>query len=71
MFHDTFAIEVNKELKGKVFSFEVESIGLTRSDRKIITKTSERDDCLACPEFDHCYKFCIAKLTLESAIATC
>ena len=29
----------------------------------------EWDDCLACPEFENCYKLCMGKLSLEAAIA--
>lgn len=69
MFHDTLHSNTNKEMKGKVFSFELDSLGLVRSNRLVNADISEWDDCLACPEFDHCYKFCLAKLTLEGAIS--
>ena len=68
MFHDTLHFTTNKEVKGKVFSFELDSTGLGRSDRVVKADIAEWDDCLACPEFDHCYKLCLAKLTLEAAI---
>ena len=69
MFHDTLHFDINKEMKGKVFSFEIGSIGLARSDRQVKANISEWDDCLSCPEFDHCYKLCMAKLALEAAIS--
>ena len=69
MFHDTLHFEVNKEMKGKVFSFELDTIGLGRSDRLCKANISEWDDCLECSEFDHCYKFCMAKLALGAAVA--
>ncbi len=69
MFHDTLHFTANKDMKGKVFSFELGSLGLVRSNHLVHADISEWDDCLACPEFDHCYKFCMAKLALESAIA--
>ncbi len=69
MFHDALHFAVNEEMKGKVFSFEIDSRGLARSGRLVKTDISEWDDCLACPEFDHCYKLCMAKLTLEAAIS--
>ena len=69
MFHDALHYATNKEMKGKVFSFELDSRGLARSDRLVKADIAEWDDCLACPEFDHCYKLCMAKLTLEAAIA--
>lgn len=69
MFHDALHYTTNKEMKGKVFSFELDTIGLARSNRLVKADILEWDDCLACPEFDHCYKLCLAKLTLEAAIS--
>jgi hypothetical protein len=69
MFHDTLHFEINDEMKGKLFSFELDSLGLVRSDRLVKADLSEWDDCLECREFDHCYKLCIAKLTLGAAIS--
>jgi len=69
MFHDALHYTTNREMKGKVFSFELDSHGLTRSNRLVRADMSEWDDCLACAEFDHCYKRCMAKLTLEAAIS--
>ena len=69
MFHDTLHFETNHQMKGKAFSFEVRSIGLERSDHSVEANIAEWDDCLICPEFDHCYKLCMAKLALEAAIA--
>lgn len=68
MFHDTLHFEINKEMKGKVFSFELDSMLMGRSDRSVKADMAEWDDCLECPEFDHCYKLCLAKLTLRDAI---
>jgi len=69
MFHDTLHFKTNEEMKGKVFSYELDTIGLGRSNRLRKANISEWDDCLECAEFDHCYKFCMAKLALEAAIA--
>lgn len=69
MFHDTLHFELNNEMNGKVFGFELDSKGLGRSDRLIKTDISEWDDCLECPEFNDCYKLCMAKLALATAIA--
>lgn len=69
MFHDSLHFSVNDKMQGKVFSFELDSAGLARSARSIQTDINEWDDCLACPEFAHCYKLCMAKLALENAIS--
>lgn len=69
MFHDSLHFAPNDSMQGKVFTFEVDSAGLVRSERSIQTSITEWDDCVSCPEFDHCYKLCMAKLALESAIS--
>jgi len=69
MFHDSLHFSVNDQMQGKVFSFELDSSGLARSKRSIQTDIPEWDDCVACPEFEHCYKLCTAKLALENAIS--
>ncbi len=55
-------------MKGKVFAFELDRTGLARSSREIKADIAEWDDCLGCEEFDHCYKFCTAKLLLQDSI---
>lgn len=70
MFHDTLHLDTNQAMKGKVFSFEVDLKGLGVSDRLVKTDIAEWDDCLSCPEFEHCYKLCMAKLALEAAVAS-
>lgn len=69
MFHDSLHFSLNEKMQGKVFSFEVDSAGLARSDKRIQVDIAEWDDCIACPEFDHCYKLCRAKLELERVIS--
>ncbi len=69
MFHDSWHIILNDSMQGKVFSFELDTSGLTQTDKSIFAKIDERDDCLACHEFDHCYKLCMAKLQMETAIS--
>jgi hypothetical protein len=69
MFHDSLHFSPNDTMQGKVFTFEVDSAGLARSERRIQTNIGEWDDCIACPEFEHCYRLCMAKLSLESAIS--
>ncbi len=69
MFPDALHYIADQEMKGKVFSFELDTMGLARSGRLVTVDASEWDDCLACPEFDPCYKLCMAKLALQAAIA--
>lgn len=69
MFHDSLHFSTNEEMQGKVFSFELDSVGLARSTRTIKADIVQWDDCLAYLEFDNCYKLCMAKLALETAIS--
>jgi hypothetical protein len=70
MFPSTLRADADKPMSGKVFAFELRRAGGTFvSDRRIAVKMAEWDDCLACSEFDDCYKLSLAKLTLEAAIA--
>ncbi|MDA0231634.1 MAG: hypothetical protein O3B21_15825 [Proteobacteria bacterium] len=67
-FHDRLYFEPNQQIEGKDFSLEFRPMGLGRPDSLVKAKIFEWDDCLAHPEFDHCYKLCMAKLALEAAI---
>ena len=69
MFHDSLHFSINEKMQGKVFTFELDSAGLALSDRSIQANITEWDDCISCSEFDHRYKLCMAKLTLEGAIS--
>jgi len=69
MFPDVLHIENDQPQRGKVFSLRLERAGgLWRRNREVAADIEQWDDCLECPEFDACYKLCIAKMTLASAI---
>lgn len=53
---------------GKVFSFQIENIGLARGQRGVSVDIQKWDDCLRCPDFDHCYKLSMGVLALQNAI---
>jgi hypothetical protein len=70
MFPSILPPEADRVVAGKVFSFEVVRAGGTFvSHRRVAANMREWDDCLACSEFDHCYKFCMGKLALEAAMS--
>lgn len=69
LFPDSLHSSVNQKMRGKVFEFELYSLGLARSNRNVNINLSEWDDCQNCVEFEQCYKLCMAKLTLETAIS--
>lgn len=71
MFPDDLHLKHNAPNKGKVFTVCLKTAGgviQVSADRSIETNVEEWDDCQKCPEFDSCYKLCMAKVTLESAI---
>ena len=71
MFPDDLHLRNNVPNEGKVFTSRVELLGgMARGDRTIVGNIDEWDDCQQCPEFDSCYRFCVAKVTLESVVAT-
>jgi len=69
MFPDPFHPEDDRKKRGKVFSLhEVGPYGMSAPHRQVVTDLHEWDDCLACPEFEHCYRLCTAKLALVEAV---
>jgi len=71
MFPDVLHLENDQPQRGKVFSILLERAGgLWRSNRKVAADMEQWDRCKECPEFDNCYRFCMAKLLLASAIVT-
>jgi hypothetical protein len=70
MFPVTLCAEADRPVSGKVFTFELRRVGgMFALDRRVAVKLEEWDDCLACPEFEGCYKLSLGKVTLEAAIA--
>lgn len=68
MFPDPFHPENERKKTGKVFSLqEVGPQGMHVPHRHVVTDLREWDDCLACSEFEHCYRLCSAKLALKEA----
>jgi hypothetical protein len=56
-------------VSGKVFTIELRRVGgMFVLDRRIAVNMEEWDDCVACPEFEDCYKLSLGKVTLEAAI---
>ena len=71
MFPDDLHLRNNEPNKGKVFSVWVKLTGgFSRGDRRIEADIEQWDDCRQCSEFESCYKLCLAKVTLESVVAT-
>lgn len=71
MFPDDLHLKHNEPNKGKVFTVCLKTAGgivQVSADRSIEANVEEWDDCQQCPEFDSCYKLCLAKVALESAV---
>lgn len=69
MFPDPFHPTDDRKQRGKVFTLlDVGPHGMSIPRRQVSTDLAEWDDCLACPEFEHCYRLCTAKLALEEAV---
>ena len=70
MFPDTLHAVADRPQTGKVFAYTLLSAGgLYRAGGKTAVNQAAWDDCVRCPEFEHCYKLGMAKLALEGAVA--
>ena len=71
IFPESFQLRTDKPIKGKVFTAVRQSAGgLIRVGERIEADIEEWDDCQQCPEFESCYKLCLAKVAFESAVAS-
>lgn len=59
----------SRSTKGKVFDCKQnQSVGQVIPNQETFEDLTEWDDCVACEEFEHCYKFCMAKLCFNHVI---
>lgn len=71
LFPDSLHAEFNRPAVGKVFSFLIVSPpGLCRAPCRVEMDREAWDACVECPKFDPCYKLSIAKLALDTAVAS-
>ncbi len=70
MFPDILATPIQTKLVGKVFSIELQRAGLAYQDKSLIADREQWQHCLQCDAFDHCYKFAMAKLALETSLSS-
>jgi hypothetical protein len=69
MFPDTLHVENDRPLRGKVFICQLLTAGGTfRSDRKVTADVAAWDECVACKDYEHCYRLSLGKLMLETAV---
>ena len=55
MFPSVLQPDVDRVVSGKVFSYELRRTGgMFVANRRVAVNMEEWDECLQCPEFDHC-----------------
>ena len=70
MFPSTLHADADHRMAGKAFWFELRRIGgMFACDRQIGVDVPQWNDCIACAEFEPCYKLCIGRVAMEAAIA--
>jgi len=58
----------NHRTAGKVFTLVSHAPpGLCRVRPRLEVNRAAWDECVTCPEFDHCYKLCMARVALQTA----
>ncbi|QDU79819.1 hypothetical protein Pla110_15380 [Polystyrenella longa] len=71
MFPDILNLPADQPKSGKVFTvLNDQSGGMLQSKKSITPNQEQWDNCMSCPEFDHCYKFSIAKVSLATALSS-
>jgi hypothetical protein len=68
IFPDLSTARVNIPNRGKVFSAAIESRGIGIQGQELSVDEEQWKFCMACPEFDGCYKLSAAKLLFQSAV---
>jgi len=61
--------KTSRRVDGKVFGYkQTLAGGITIATQETYFNGEQWDDCLACPEFENCYRLCLAKLTFDHAV---
>ena len=69
MFPSVNSPRTDVPLRGVVFSAELERAGgMVIATRRTGVDLDTWNECVACEEFDHCYKLSMAKLALETGV---
>ena len=69
MFPDLSRLEYNRPCKGKAFTALATSQGIGTQSRNLTVDDSAWASCQACAVYRSCYELCMAKLTLNGALA--
>ena len=66
---DLIRPQMNRHVSGKVFAYENRLPGgIGDAHRETFVNRDEWDDCVACEEFEHCYRLSLAKLAFDHAV---
>jgi len=68
MFPTTIQTLHNKPTCGKVFGYLVDQPGLAVRGRSVTVNREAWNKCIACSEFDTCYRLSVATLLMEMAV---
>jgi hypothetical protein len=69
LFPDVLNLPEDRSASGRVFTVLLQRAGgMWRCSRSVTADMEQWVRCKECPDFDGCYRFSMAKLTLESAI---
>ena len=69
MFPGLDCMEHNRPCRGKAFTARVTSQGIGVQSRRLSVDEDEWNACQACPVYRSCYDLCMARLSLEDALA--
>ena len=69
MFPSVNSPRTDVPLRGKVFSAQLQRAGgMAIATRRTGVDLDAWNQCVACEEFEHCYKLSMAKLALETGV---
>ncbi len=68
MMPDLAQLVPNQQHSGKAFQVAEQTFGLAEGEYEVSSIDAEWDDCLACAEFDHCWRLSISKQVLLLAL---
>ncbi len=59
----------NVTVAGEVFSYHIRHPGLTVTDRSVSVNHEAWRPCIACAEYESCYRLSVGRLLLEIALS--
>ena len=69
IYPDPSKLQFNREITGKVFRMQVNSLGPGHRDRHLDVDLNEWEDCQKCEFYNSCYDFSNANLAMQRMVA--